>query len=95
MKTWTIIALFYGVTGLIALYWYIKYQLKNKEYEEEIKKEKVTLKERVVLMFISEEVEKYRKGGNAYTAMREIGNLMFSLEKKEDISITDLENTNI
>ena len=95
MKLGITMALLYGITAMVALFWYAKYQLKNKDYEEEIKKEKVTLKERVVLMFISEEVEKYRKGGNAYTAMREIGNLMFSLEKKEDINITDLENTNI
>lgn len=94
MNTWIIIGVFYAVTGFIALFWYTKYQLKNNEYEKILRKGKITLKERMILMEISEEIENYKKGENAFTALRNITDLIFTL-KKEDTSTIKQENTNI
>lgn len=89
MKLGITIALLYGVTAMVALFWYAKYQLKNIDYEKllkESKENKPTLKERTTLMLIADEIQSYRKGENGFTVLRKISDLIIKLETKEDIS---------
>lgn len=90
MKLGITMALLYGATAMVGLFWYAKYQLKNNEYEELLersKEEKITPKERTVLMLIADKIQSYRKGENGFTVLRKISDLIISLdEKKEDIS---------
>ena len=90
MKTYIIIAIFYAITGLTAIFWYAKYQLKKKEYEDllnKIKQQGMTQKERVVLMEMVEIVRNYKFNPentdiNAYTEMNKLKEIVYSLDKK-------------
>ena len=82
-----VINIMFVVTIGIAIFFWVKYEKEcehSYELEDKLCEAKCELKEKAQLVIIADLIHEYKKGGNVYTIMRKISDLVLS--NKKDIS---------
>lgn len=89
-----LIYVFLGISVLVATFFWIKYELEcehSYELEDKLCEANYELKKRTKLTLIANKVQEYKKGGNVYTVMKDISDIIAN-EKVKELASRPIDN---